>query len=79
MGQYCLQNGVLKRMNREGSTGLEAFQVVVPKQETKDVWIYHDRLGHPSVERYLTTLRWCCNWPRMTQDVKEWKDKKKKT
>ena len=68
-----IQNGVLGRLWTQTGSGLEAFQVIVPKQETKDVWrTDHQAMGHPSSEKTTTTSRQRCYWPRMTQDIKEW-------
>lgn len=33
-----LWDGVLGRMHDESGTGLEVFQMIVPKQETKSLW-----------------------------------------
>lgn len=52
---------------------LEAFLLIVPKQETKGVWqTYHEEMGHPSSGRAMAVIRQRCFWPRMTQDIKEW-------
>lgn len=68
-----LQNRVLKKIFDKGTTCLGAAQVIIPKQEAKDLWAnYHDRMGHLSAERVLAALRQRCYWPRIVQDVKEW-------
>lgn len=68
-----LQDGVLGRVWRETGSGLTIFQVIVPKQETREVWqAYHEGMGHPSGERTSAALRQRCYWPGMLQDVKEW-------
>ncbi|XP_032367401.1 uncharacterized protein LOC116686492 [Etheostoma spectabile] len=70
---HSSEDGILGRLHRETGTGGEVFQVVVPKRETKEVWgMYHDKMGHPSGERTLTTLQRRCYWPRMNEDVREW-------
>jgi len=67
-----LQEGVLRRLCDVASDD-ETFRVIVPKQETRDMWrTYHEGMGHPGTARTLSTLQQRCYWPRMTQDVKEW-------
>ena len=75
LGQWnkiVLQEGVLRRLCDIGSDD-ETFRVIVPKQETKDMWrTYYEEMGHPGTARILSTLQQRCYWPRMTQDVKAW-------
>lgn len=55
LDQIVLKDGVLKRTGKEGVTGLEAVQVIIPKQETKDVWATYDEgMGHPTPKSRTT-------------------------
>uniref|UniRef100_A0A8C5DE49 Gypsy retrotransposon integrase-like protein 1 n=2 Tax=Gouania willdenowi TaxID=441366 RepID=A0A8C5DE49_GOUWI len=67
-----LKNGVLGRLTVD-HMGLEVFQVLIPPQETHEVWKqYHQKMGHPSSARTLAAVRQRCYWPRMIQEIKEW-------
>lgn len=54
--KISLQNGILGSLCPETGSELEAFQVLVPCNETSEVWeSYHLGMGHRSYEQSLSS------------------------
>ncbi|KAK7883852.1 hypothetical protein WMY93_026975 [Mugilogobius chulae] len=68
-----VNGGVLQRRWQELGTETIIQQILVPKQEAMMVWkTYHEKMGHPSRDRTVTTLKQRCYWPGMDKDCEEW-------
>ncbi|KAK7925039.1 hypothetical protein WMY93_007349 [Mugilogobius chulae] len=68
-----LRSGVVCRTVQDPQTLETLHQIVVPISQAQLLWTaYHERMGHPGLEKSLALLRRNFYWPQMEELVNTW-------